>query len=105
MNPYGGGAAAQAQALQQQQPQQISFANSYHTANCVSTGNFCSGFEACCSKLCRIAKGKQSRVCCLGEGAVCDPQNPGLAICCAGLMCMPVEGTKVQGLTACQTMK
>ena len=81
--------------------------NTIRTADCLPTGTFCSNFEVCCSKSCKIAKGKQARVCCLPEGALCDEQNPGLALCCAGTMCMPIkkaDGSDDPQISACQVM-
>lgn len=68
--------------------------NTYHAADCESTSVFCSNHEACCTKTCKLAKGFTSRVCCLAEGRVCDSNpsgNPGLALCCAGMECKPMQ--------------
>ena len=83
--------------------------NTFRTADCMSTGSYCSNQEVCCTKTCKIAKGKKGRVCCLPEGNFCDYRpggNPGLGLCCAGLDCLPFQkdkhGVGDPQITVCQ---
>lgn len=85
--------------------------NTQHAADCQNTAVYCSNREACCTKTCKLAKGFQSRVCCLPEGSLCDSSpkgNPGLALCCAGMQCMPMKtdssGLGDSKISACQVM-
>lgn len=77
------------------QDTQATLSNTIREAGCQSTGVFCSNHEVCCTKACKLAKGRESRVCCLTEGSICDSSqrgNPGISQCCAGLQCMPMPG-------------
>ena len=93
------------------QKQSVSFLLSFLLPFLLSTGTGCTNPDACCTKTCRSAPGRHSRICCLPEGAICETDakgSPGLGTCCGGTMCMPMAqdqfGSGNPEILVCQAM-